>query len=370
MALPLMVRAMRLSIEAVDRRLEERGAHAGRRAVAGVPRRSPCRSACPAMLAGAVLGFARSIGEFGATITFVSNIPGETRTLPLAIYSRAADARRRARGDAAGADLGGAVAGGADRLGTARAARGDGGCMSFDIDVDQAARRGGDRARRSSAGDGADGAVRPVGRRARPACSTWSRGCCGPIAGISASMARRCSMPRRGIDLPPERRRVGYVFQDPRLFPHLRVRANLLYGAPRRRALIGSTRRSPFSASAICSIAGRARCRAARRSAWRSAARCSAIPRFLLMDEPLSSLDRARREEIMRVIEHIRDVAATADPDGHARPRRSRAAGDAGRAALVDQLHRHRGRFAAADAQRGEAALLRRCLQRRRAGSR
>jgi molybdate transport system permease protein len=86
MALPLMVRAMRLSIEAVDRRLES----AARTLGAG-----PWRTfltvtlplTTPGVLAGLVLGFARSLGEFGATITFVSNIPGETRTLPLAIYA-------------------------------------------------------------------------------------------------------------------------------------------------------------------------------------------------------------------------------------------------------------------------------------------
>jgi molybdate transport system permease protein len=86
MALPLMVRAMRLSIEAIDRRLEGAARTLGA---------SPLRVfatitlplSVPGILAGAVLGFARSIGEFGATITFVSNIPGETRTLPLAIYS-------------------------------------------------------------------------------------------------------------------------------------------------------------------------------------------------------------------------------------------------------------------------------------------
>ncbi|MEI4506943.1 molybdate ABC transporter permease subunit [Sphingopyxis sp. CCNWLW253] len=86
MALPLMVRAMRLSIEGVDRRLEGAARTLGA---------SPWHSfwtislplALPGILAALVLGFARSIGEFGATITFVSNIPGETRTLPLAIYS-------------------------------------------------------------------------------------------------------------------------------------------------------------------------------------------------------------------------------------------------------------------------------------------
>lgn len=86
MALPLMVRAMRISIENVDRRLEDAA-----RTLGASPWRSFCTItfplAAPGLLAGAVLGFARSLGEFGATITFVSNIPGETRTVPLAIYT-------------------------------------------------------------------------------------------------------------------------------------------------------------------------------------------------------------------------------------------------------------------------------------------
>ena len=86
MALPLMVRAIRLSLEAVDRRLE-----AAARSLGAGPWRTfaaiTLPLSMPGVLAGAVLGFARSLGEFGATITFVSNIPGETRTLPLAIYA-------------------------------------------------------------------------------------------------------------------------------------------------------------------------------------------------------------------------------------------------------------------------------------------
>ena len=85
MALPLMVRAIRLSIEAVDRRLEgaARTLGAGRwRTFASIT----LPLALPGVWAALVLGFARSLGEFGATITFVSSIPGETRTLPLAIY--------------------------------------------------------------------------------------------------------------------------------------------------------------------------------------------------------------------------------------------------------------------------------------------
>ncbi|HSX56705.1 MAG TPA: molybdate ABC transporter permease subunit [Sphingomonas sp.] len=86
MALPLMVRAMRLSIEAVDRRFEDaaRTLGAGRTRVF---RTITLPLSLPGVLAAAVLGFARALGEFGATITFVSNVPGETQTLPLAIYA-------------------------------------------------------------------------------------------------------------------------------------------------------------------------------------------------------------------------------------------------------------------------------------------
>ncbi|HEX9126004.1 MAG TPA: molybdate ABC transporter permease subunit [Methylomirabilota bacterium] len=86
MAFPLLVRAIRLSVEAVDRRLEEAAGTLGANplwvfATVTLP------LILPGILAGAVLAFARSLGEFGATITFVSNIPGETQTLPSAIYT-------------------------------------------------------------------------------------------------------------------------------------------------------------------------------------------------------------------------------------------------------------------------------------------
>jgi molybdate transport system permease protein len=86
MGFPLMVRAIRLAIEAIDLRLEA----AARTLGAGSLRvflTVMLPLAAPGIVTGALLGFARSLGEFGATITFVSNIPGETRTLPLAIYA-------------------------------------------------------------------------------------------------------------------------------------------------------------------------------------------------------------------------------------------------------------------------------------------
>lgn len=86
MGFPLMVRAIRLSIEAIDRKLED---------AAGTLGASPLwvfltvtlPLALPGILAGMILCFAKAMGEFGATITFVSNIPGETQTLPSAIYT-------------------------------------------------------------------------------------------------------------------------------------------------------------------------------------------------------------------------------------------------------------------------------------------
>lgn len=85
-AFPLLVRAARLSIEAVDRKLE-----AAARTLGASPLRVfftiTLPLALPGLLTGGILCFARSLSEFGATITFVSNIPGETQTLPLALYT-------------------------------------------------------------------------------------------------------------------------------------------------------------------------------------------------------------------------------------------------------------------------------------------
>lgn len=113
-----------------------------------------------------------------------------------------------------------------------------------------------------------------------------------------------------GLNLPPERRRAGYVFQDARLFPHLRVSANLRYGQrfslPKNqwiglddtieflgiRKLLDRWPRTLSGGEAQRVAIGRA---------------LLSGPRFLLMDEPLTSLDAARREEIMQVVERVRD---------------------------------------------------------------
>ncbi|WP_230769277.1 ATP-binding cassette domain-containing protein [Sphingomonas sp. Leaf4] len=113
-----------------------------------------------------------------------------------------------------------------------------------------------------------------------------------------------------GIDVPVARRRCGYVFQEPRLFPHRRVAANLRYGMGRGTPPVGYDdmvallglghllRRWPATLSG-----GEAKRVAIGRALLSGA-------RFLLMDEPLSSLDRARREEVMATIERLRDALA------------------------------------------------------------
>jgi molybdate transport system ATP-binding protein len=114
----------------------------------------------------------------------------------------------------------------------------------------------------------------------------------------------------QGIDLPPEKRRVGYVFQDARLFPHRRVEANLLYGhrlAPVHERWMSLDVAVDFLGIGHLldrwpdSLSGGEAQRVAIGRALLSGARC------LLMDEPLSSLDANRREEIMGVVERIRD---------------------------------------------------------------
>ena len=112
-----------------------------------------------------------------------------------------------------------------------------------------------------------------------------------------------------GIDLSPQERRAGYVFQDGRLFPHMRVRDNLRYGADRARwqALMSLEDAADFLGIGALldrwpkTLSGGEAQRVAIGRALLSG------PRFLLMDEPLAALDRSRREEVLAVIERLRD---------------------------------------------------------------
>jgi molybdate transport system ATP-binding protein len=110
-----------------------------------------------------------------------------------------------------------------------------------------------------------------------------------------------------GIDLPPERRRAGYLFQDLRLFPHRTVSANLAYG---ERAETGwMNRDEALEFLGIAHLARRFPATLSGGEAKRVAIGRAllAAPKFLLLDEPLTSLDPARAEEILRLIERIRD---------------------------------------------------------------
>ncbi|HWK35354.1 ATP-binding cassette domain-containing protein [Sphingomonas sp.] len=113
-----------------------------------------------------------------------------------------------------------------------------------------------------------------------------------------------------GLDLPPDRRRAGYVFQDGRLFPHLRVAANLRYGRHGT-----NTSSAAFDDVVALLDIGDLLDRWPRTLSGGEARRVAigrallSDPAFLLLDEPLSSLDRARREEVMRALERLRDQA-------------------------------------------------------------
>ena len=111
-----------------------------------------------------------------------------------------------------------------------------------------------------------------------------------------------------GVDVPPDRRRIGYVFQDGRLFPHLDVRGNLLYGARDARsarftfdAIVALLALAPLLSRRITGLSGGEVQRIALGRALLSQ------PRLLLLDEPLSMLDVDRREELLPYLQRVRD---------------------------------------------------------------
>lgn len=122
----------------------------------------------------------------------------------------------------------------------------------------------------------------------------------------------------RGIDLPPHRRRIGYVFQDARLFPHLDVRANLLYGFRAGRAHRPAVPDPRFGFDRVVELLGIGAL-LARRSPGLSGGEMQRValgrallsqPRILLLDEPLSMLDMDRRDELLPYLQRVRDDAA------------------------------------------------------------
>jgi len=180
--------------------------------------------------------------------------------------------------------------------------------MSFEVDV--TLRRG--DAQVAACFTGAPGITALFGRSGAGKTSVLDMvaGLARPDAGRIAVGGRVLFDSAAGIDIPIEQRGGGYVFQDHRLFPHMNVEANLLYGwrlAPPDRRWI--TLEDVCAFLGIGHLLGRRPRRLSGGEAQRVAIGRALLSgaRFLLMDEPLSSLDTARRGEIMTLIESIRD---------------------------------------------------------------
>ena len=274
------------------------------------------------MLAGAVLAFARALGEFGATIVVAGSIPGATRTLAVAIYTDAETGQ-----DAEAVTL--LVISGGDRLRRA-----------VDVEPPRRAARRRDRPRhRAHAGNvhaaagfeldaraaalfGPSGAGKTTILDAIAGLRTPRRGTIAVDGRVLFSSGRR-------INLPPHQRHVGYVPQDVALFPHMHVRAQ-----PALRHVIAGRQRRPISIASLAmleierlldrrvtELSGGERQRVALGRALMSG------PSLLLLDEPLAAVDVPLRRRILPYLRRVRDELTRPDHLRLARPRRGRRAG-------------------------------------------
>jgi len=183
--------------------------------------------------------------------------------------------------------------------------------MSFEIDI-VLARGGRTFAVRVAGGPGITALVGPSGQGKTSTLDAVA-GLLRPVSGRIAVGGEVLFDAAQGIDLPPEARAAGYVFQDLRLFPHLNVRDNLLFGAGRAASVHGAVTLdevasildiAPLLARRPHSLSGGEAQRVAIGRALLSG------PRFLLMDEPLTALDAARRDSVIALIARIRDMFA------------------------------------------------------------
>jgi molybdate transport system ATP-binding protein len=268
MSFPLLVRPIRLSIEAVDRRLEQ---------AAGTLGAAPWKVfltvtlplALPGVLAGMVLGFAKAIGEFGATITFVSNIPGETQTI-------------------SSAEL-------------------------IMLRVDVAKRLGDFSIEASFTSEGRVTGLFGASGAGKTSLINMIAGLLRPDRGIIAVDGETLDDTMARTHVPVHRRRIGYVFQDARLFPHLDVRQNLDYGRSMNGlAEDGAQHRRVTELLDIGNLLDRRPGRLSGGERQRVALGRALLsrPRLLLLDEPLGSLDDERKEEILPYLVRLRDEAS------------------------------------------------------------
>ena len=309
MGFPLLVRAIRLSIDAIDPGLESAAATLGaNRLVVFVTVTLPLM--LPGIIAGAVLAFARGLGEFGATITFVGNIPGVTQTIPTAIYTYTQIPGGEIRGAPADGDRDRHRLRRDPHIGSTGAADRPPDPRPMTIAVDVTRRAG---AFTLAADFTSEGRVTALFGRSGAGKTTLVNlvaGLIRPDAGRIAIDGETLVDTERGIDLPAHRRRIGYVFQESRLFPHLSVRSNLLYG---RRLTPRAHRWGSLAATVDLLGIGHL---LSRRPAGLSGGERQRValgrallasPRLLLLDEPLAALDEARKADLLPYIERLRD---------------------------------------------------------------
>ena len=297
-AMPFLVLAVEGALRGADRRFEEAAATLGASRWY-VFRRVTLPLVAPGIMAGAVLAWARALGEFGATITFAGNAPNRTTTMPIAVYL----ALR-------GGDTDAAIVLSLVMLVVSvlvlvllrdRWLRG----RWYDADRASSGRSAERSGSTSSSTSRLAGCWRCSARTAREDHRAARPGRPGAAA-ARARRARRRRARRRahGTHVPTEARPVGVVFQDYLLLPHLSALENVAFGLrargmPRRPA---RERSGPLAGAGrprrVRGIASRAASRAARRSAWRSPGHWSLEPRLLLLDEPLAALDASTRLDV------------------------------------------------------------------------
>jgi molybdate transport system ATP-binding protein len=307
MGFPLLVRAVRLGIEAVDSRLEVAARTLGARRwrvffTVTLP------LAWPGIVTGSLLAFARALGEFGATITFVSNIPS-CPTSP-ARRARCRSPSTPSRNRRAGTRPRCASQSFQWRCRSAPWRSPSEWCANPMVEVDIAVRRGTFAVEAAFASDASIVALFGKSGAGKSTIVNAIAGIARPSRGRIVVGDRVLFDSSRAIDVPPERRRVGYVFQDALLFPHLSVRANLAYGetlTPATERFVDRDRvldllgLRPLLDRGTRDLSGGEKQRVAIGRALLSS------PRVLLMDEPLASLDAARKAEILQYVELLRD---------------------------------------------------------------